>query len=129
MHNYTTFKRHPNYFPLWDRWRYALEALQGSTEKADPTLGSAVDPEQIKARAKELESWVGWSLAAEMEPDANSQTRADYLDPFYQGGERSDEFLIEYTGALGMAGRFEEVPALVWQQEKAVGSRKWLRAE
>lgn len=68
--------------------------------------------------AQEKNSWAGFSLAAEVSPHANSQTKKELLEDIYHEGERSHDFLIEYTGALGMAGQFEKIPPIIFQVKK-----------
>jgi len=83
----------PNNYNLWD-----LLADIGTRE------GENFSHYDILEAAKQFDSWAGYSLAADLDPEANSQTKAAHLDPFYNHGERSSDFLIEYTGALGAAG-------------------------
>jgi hypothetical protein len=97
----------PNNFNLWD-----LMADIASREKAEFSHHDIIEA------AKQFDSWAGYSMAADLDPDANSQTKAAHLDPFYNHGERSSDFLIEYTGALGAAGHFEKIPQIIWQAEK-----------
>ncbi|MDD9949936.1 MAG: hypothetical protein OXT67_00050 [Zetaproteobacteria bacterium] len=91
----------PNHFPLWEV--YASMLPEGADAPFDLVL----------AAAREFSSWVGYSLAAELDPHRNSQTLALYLDPFYKQGEREEAFLLEYTGALGAAGDFDRVLKVV----------------
>lgn len=95
-----------NNFRLWELAAYHFQQSQG--EKIEALL----------SYARQRHSWAGMSLAAERDPLANQQTKVLYLQPFYASGERSHEFLIEYTGALGAAGDYEQIPALIWQAEK-----------
>jgi tetratricopeptide (TPR) repeat protein len=97
----------PNNYNLWD-----LLAELAGREKAE------FSHHDIISAAKEFHSWAGYSLAADLDPDANSQTKAGHLDAFYNHGERSGDFLIEYTGALGAAGHFDRIPQIIWQAEK-----------
>lgn len=97
----------PNNLNLWD-----LMADISCREK------ESFSHHDIINSAKKYHSWAGYSLAADLDPQANSQTKAGHLDSFYHQGERSAEFLIEYTGALGSAGDFEKIPQIIWQAEK-----------
>ncbi len=72
---------------------------------------------KILTLAKERNSWAGLSLAAEMQEDYNQNTKAIILEGIYNSGERSHDFLIEYTGALGQSEQYDKIPAIVWQAE------------
>lgn len=96
-----------NHIPLWELFAYSLSQ---ETEKNRFV--------KIKEKAKKLNSWTGYSLSSELDPDKNISTKVSCLKPFYDGGERDQEFLIEYTGALGAAGQFEDIPALIWELQR-----------
>lgn len=91
----------PNHFPLWE--------VFASMQPNEPDVMF----KNILQKAKQHASWVGHSLAADLDPDKNQQSLAYYLDPFYKQGEREEAFLAEYTGALGAAGDFDRVVKVI----------------
>ena len=96
-----------NHFRLWE---LALSV--------DPMIREGTQARRILELAERHQSWAGYALAAELDPDAHQITKLGFLQPFYAAGERSPEFLIEYTGALGVAGAFDEIPPIVWAAER-----------
>jgi Flp pilus assembly protein TadD len=105
----------PNYYRLWELV-FAVEQKRGHEQE--------VINKKVYDLAKELNSWAGYSLAAETDLDANSQTKAHNLSSFYSQGERDVEFLIEYTGALGAAGDLEKIPHIFWEANKAASGKE-----
>lgn len=105
----------PNYYRLWELL-FALEQKKGKEQQ--------VINKSVYEKAKQVDSWAGYSLASETDSDANSQTKAMHLSTFYSQGERDTEFLIEYTGALGAAGDFEKIPQICWQAKKNSSGKK-----
>lgn len=97
----------PNHFALWD---LLAEILQGR-------YGEYM-PERLMQLAEKRDSWAGISLAANQMTTGDRYLKATLLDRIYAQGERSGEFLVELTGAMGVAGQFEKIPALVWQAER-----------
>lgn len=96
----------PQYHRLWEVLGYIIQQ-----ESANAHL-------DIAKFSRQYQSWVGASLAAEMDPTANQFTKVNALKPFFDKGERSVDFLTEYTGALGAAGDFDQIPVIVWQAKK-----------
>lgn len=103
----------PNHFPLWE----SLYALVFETE------GEGQVANKIRELSQTANSWVGTSLFFELVPDQAPQVKAAMLAPFYDRGETSNDFLLEYTGALGAAGDFEQIPLVVWKAEHLDDSR------
>lgn len=101
-----------NHYRLWELF-LSLSRIEARDEHSLAT--------SVFAKAKELNSWAGTSLAAEIDPEANPNTKVTLLEPFYNAGEREDEFLIEFTGALGAAGEMEKIPQIVWSAERISG--------
>ena len=99
----------PNHYRLWELF-LALSRIHAQTEEA---LAKAVFE-----KAQALSSWAGTSLAAEIDPEANPSAKVTLLAPFYNAGERDDEFLIEYTGALGASGDMDSIPQILWAAER-----------
>jgi hypothetical protein len=97
----------PNYRRLW-------EAAYLSASKSCPGRELAY----LQDLAKQVTSWVGSSLAAELRAPSDTIHQVEVLKPFYDGGERDPEFLLEYTGALGANGQFSMIPMIVWQSAK-----------
>ena len=109
----TGLKNNPNHFPLWELFYEYL-----SYKKMDHLA-------EILKKSKELNSWAGYSFFADIDPNANQQTKASCLDPFYKSGERGIPFLVEYTGALGVAGDYEKIPMIVWESQKLGPKLDW----
>ncbi len=72
---------------------------------------------RIKAKAEQYNAYAGYSLAAELLDSNDKLLKAQLLEEAYTQGIRDDEFLIEYTAALGLAQQFEKIPQLVWRLE------------
>lgn len=85
--------------------------------------------DKIKDLAVELNSYAGLSLAAYLANDKDALLRAQYLELAYDNGIRDEEFLVEYTAALGMAQQYEKIPSIIWNLEnvekKAVSWKLW----
>lgn len=73
--------------------------------------------ERVKAKAEQLHSYAGSSLAAELIDPQDKLLKAQYLSDVFNAGAREEEFLVEYTAALGLAQQFEKIPQLVWRLE------------
>ncbi len=43
--------------------------------------------------------------------------KAQLLGDAFNAGARDDEFLVEYTAALGLAEQFEKIPQVLWRLE------------
>jgi tetratricopeptide (TPR) repeat protein len=100
----------PNHFPLW-------QLLARSIEKREGDLKS-----EISTLAQRFNSWAGMSLAADLTASETPSLKVDYLKTFYEAGEASAPFLVEYTGALGAADLYEGIPAIVWRAKKLLGA-------
>jgi tetratricopeptide (TPR) repeat protein len=99
----------PNHYRLWELY-LSLCRIEATSDEALART--------IFEKAKSLSSWAGTSLAAEIDPEANPNDKVTLLAPFYKAGERDDEFLIEYTGALGASGDMEAIPQIIWAAER-----------
>ncbi len=97
----------PNHFALWD---LLAEILQGR-------YGDYM-PERLMQLAEKRNSWAGISLAANLTTTGDRYLKANLLERLHAQGERGGEFLVELTGAYGVAGQFEKIPAVVWQAER-----------
>ena len=73
--------------------------------------------QKLQAKADRLHSYAGLSLAADLIDPNDRLLKAQYLGDAFNAGARDDDFLIEYTAALGLAQQFEKIPQLVWQME------------
>ncbi|MBC7659751.1 MAG: hypothetical protein H7249_08585 [Chitinophagaceae bacterium] len=73
--------------------------------------------EKVRAKAEETLSYAGMSLAAELIDPNDRLLKAQLLGDAFNSGSRDDEFLIEYTAALGMAEQFEKIPQVLWRLE------------
>jgi len=101
-----------NHYRLWELF-LSLTRMKASDEHSLARL--------VFEQANELNSWAGTSLAAEIDPEANPNTKVTLLEPFYHAGERDEEYLIEFTGALGASGEMEKIPQIVWTAERMAG--------
>ena len=109
------FKAEKKHIPLWELYHRHIQVH----------LDESQIPSKLLELAQELDSWAGMSLFAECSPDSNPKTKANLLEGFYHKGERSEEFLTEFTGAIGVAGEYERIPPLVWQAQKLSSSVSW----
>jgi len=75
-------------------------------------------PDQLMAIAEKRCSWAGLSLAANLTTTGDRYLKANLLERLYHQGERDAQFLVELTGAHGIAGEFAKIPPLVWQAER-----------
>ena len=100
----------PNHFALWDLRAELLRHRHGDYM-----------PEELLALAQRRGSWAGLSLAANLITTGDRYFKAGLLEQIYHQGERDPEFLVELTGAYGIAGSFEKIPPIVWQAERFAG--------
>ncbi len=75
-------------------------------------------PEEVLAIAQDKSSWAGTSLATSLMTTGDRHLKASHLEKFFHLGERDPLFLIELTGAYGIAQEFEKIPPILWQAEK-----------
>ena len=82
---------------------------------------------QLQSRSAELEAYAGYTLAADLLSPGDGMLLAEFLEKAYQSGLRTSEFLVEYTGALGMSGDFEKVKTILWEAQTlgSLGSLPW----
>ncbi|WP_141731457.1 tetratricopeptide repeat protein [Oligoflexus tunisiensis] len=73
--------------------------------------------DRLRAKATEVNSYAGLSLAAEVIDPNDRLLKAELLEEAFNAGARDDDFLIEYTAALGLAQQFEKIPQLVYRLE------------
>lgn len=99
-------KREPNHFRL-------LEIIARAYLVLDRNRAG----DNMSMLSKSLDSYGAASLAAELMDPNDTALKAEYLAEFYARGERNATFLIEYTAALGLANRFEQIPPIVWEAE------------
>ncbi len=97
----------PNHFALWDLLAEILRDQHGEYL-----------PEQLMAFAEKRCAWAGLALAANLTTTGDRYLKANLLERIYQQGERDHLFLVELTGAYGVAGDFAKIPPLVWQAER-----------
>jgi hypothetical protein len=74
-------------------------------------------PEQLLKIAEKKTSWAGTSLATSLISTGDRYLKSSLLEKYYFQGERDPLFLIELTGAYGIAGNHEKIPPIVWQAE------------
>lgn len=105
----------PNFLRLWELLAWIYQQQDFPTAK-----------EKITSDATLRKSWAGTSLAVDLkaseleDPDARLKMIA--LEKFYNEGLRDSDFLVEFTAALGMAGAYDKIPAILWQVENQASS-------
>lgn len=103
----------PNHKRLWEILASIL--LHANKESAG---------QDLRAIAETKQSYLGLSLAADLLEPQDQMFKAELLDDLYASlAEPDGEFLVEYTAALGMAQRFESIPAVVWKAQKIAGTK------
>lgn len=85
------------------------------------TFGEDEAARRLSALSSTLGSWSGASLAASLVPSADPRDRTNLLLPFYERGERSDDFLVELTAGLGIAGEYDRLLAVIAEAEERRG--------
>ncbi len=96
----------PNHFALWDLLALLLREKHGEYM-----------PDTLFGLAEKRCSWAGLSLAANLTTTGDRYLKAAVLEKLYHQGERDPQFLIELTGAYGIAGEFSKIPTVIWQAE------------
>lgn len=89
----------PDHFPLWDQ--ILLIA---------PTLGK-----NLFTLAEQHHSWVGFCCAFDQAQGQDEEKKIKTLETFFLQGERSEDFIIEWTAALGQSGQYEKVLQVILQ--------------
>lgn len=100
----------PNNHSLWELMTRLREVTDGEAF-----------PDMIMRLATRFNSWAGLSLAASLSTSGDRYLKVNLLEKLYAQGERSDQFLIEYTAALGVAGDMEKIPQIIWLEETGKG--------
>gem|GEM_PF-4473518 len=72
---------------------------------------------ELETFVKDANSWRGYSYLSEIKHLGSFEQKLNLLQPFYDRGERSFAFLIEFTGVLGQNGLHARVPSVIWQAE------------
>jgi tetratricopeptide (TPR) repeat protein len=103
----------PNHHRLWEELARLYHQRGGPDGVADKLL----------ALANERASWAGLSLGASLMATGDRYLKATLLERLYAQGERDGAFLVEYTGALGVAGELAKIPPIVWAAERTSSVR------
>ncbi|MCX6108353.1 MAG: hypothetical protein NTZ90_01960 [Proteobacteria bacterium] len=98
----------PNNFTLWDLTAEIMRERHGEYM-----------PDTLMVLATKRCSWAGLSLAANLTSTGDRYLKATLLETLHQQGERDPLFLVELTGAYGIASEFSKIPPLVWQAERS----------
>jgi len=93
--------------------------------ESDQQAPRALVARNIGQLAKQKNSWAGTSLACDLNNPDDVVTKADALEAFWNSGVKDLPFLIEYTAVLGMAGRYDKIPPIVWQSKLDDGKTPW----
>ena len=107
----------PNYGRLWEL--IASVFMEQSKEGVS---------DKVKELSVELNSFAGLSLAAYLADEKDALLRAQYLEIAYDNGIRDEEFLVEYTAALGMSQQYEKIPTIIWNLETVEKKASFLEA-
>jgi len=78
---------------------------------------------RIADLARDKNSWTGTSLACDLANPEDPLKKVGELESFWNSGLRDPMFLIEYTAVLGVAGRYDKIPAIIWQAQADLGSK------
>jgi tetratricopeptide (TPR) repeat protein len=73
---------------------------------------------RVLDQALVLNSWAGVSLCASQDGGLRIEEKLLHFQRIFSAGERSVDFIIEYTALLGELDRFADIPPLIWQLEK-----------
>jgi tetratricopeptide (TPR) repeat protein len=98
---------------LWE-----LLAWIGQTGKSDDERDRTSVARELALIAKEKNSWAGMSLACDIQDPEDVLTKLATLERFWNEGNRSTDYLVEYTAVLGMAGQYDRIPAIIWAAER-----------
>lgn len=98
---------------LWE----LLAWLEQSAEKSGGGDIAAV-PQRLAELARSKNSWAGLSLACDLRDPEDIPTKVSALEKFWDEGCRDTNYLVEFTALLGMAGRYDRIPPVIWQVEK-----------
>lgn len=105
-------EQEPNNHALWELMAHLRQIADGEAF-----------PEMIMRLANQFNSWAGLSLAASLSSSGDRYLKVNLLDKLYAQGERDQQFLIEYTAALGIAGDMEKIPQVIWLAETSTGGQ------
>jgi hypothetical protein len=99
--------------PLWDvigRFFFAKErdSAPGEVLKLGTSSGS----------------WYGELLGVVLQ-GGSELAQLDVMERYYGRGERSEEFLVEYTGLLGQLEEYKKISPVVWQSQSSFEKIPW----
>jgi tetratricopeptide (TPR) repeat protein len=101
----------PDNTRLWELAAW-LEQIRSGEHASRETVAM-----NIAKLALDKNSWAGTSLACDLKNPEDVTSKAEALEVFWNNGVRDLAFLIEYTAVLGVAGRFDKIPTVVWQSK------------
>lgn len=99
----------PNHTRLWELYAWMCQNEHGLDKAKD----------FVHSLSKELNSWAGTSLSHDLNTsDMGDQDKAQEklmdLESYYNEGLRDEAFLVEFTAQLGVCGKYERIPGVVW---------------
>jgi tetratricopeptide (TPR) repeat protein len=94
----------PNHFGLWDMLAWTFKQL----EIPDHT-------KSLERLARDMNSWAGLSLCADLAAPDEPERKLSVLEEFYSEGQSSEEFLVEYTAVLGQCGLYDRIAPVIWR--------------
>ncbi len=113
-----------------EQWCLAGLDVEANHQRLWEILASVLlekDKLQAGARLKEIalrkQSYLGLSLASSLIDPQDQLLKAQSLAELYHHDTKDQEFLIEYTAALGLAGQFVKIPNIVWQAHRNLGNQ------
>jgi tetratricopeptide (TPR) repeat protein len=107
----------PDHLRLWEM----LAWIEQNQSKQAPEIAAKT----IAHLAKTMNSWAGTSLACDLMSADDPLVKLTALEKFWDEGLRDDAFLIEWTAVLGMAGRYDRIPPIVWATEATAKPLPW----
>ena len=102
----------PNHHRLWE--------VIASIFMAEDMAGAG---DRVRQLAEDHNSFAGLSLAAHLIAPDDLLYKSQLLEKPFDSGIRDEEYLVEYTAALGLAQQFEKIPAVLWQLERVEGKK------
>ncbi len=108
----------PNHCGLWELLAWVFQQQGGS----ENPISSHKLVEKI---ARELNSWAGLSLAADLVAPDEPERKLAVLEEIYSEGNSSEEFLVEYTAVLGQCGLYDRIAPVIWRAKSALAGKPY----
>jgi tetratricopeptide (TPR) repeat protein len=102
----------PNHLRLWEMLAWILQQQKGTENKNEQVWGV------ILKYAKDFNSWAGTALGSDLRDSDDVLFKSQALTKLWDEGCKLPDFITEYTAVLGMAGKYDAIPAVIWSAEK-----------